>query len=246
MPFKRTPGVVIHLTDFNESDTIATLYSPGIGQWSGIAKGAKRSLKRFVNKLELFSLLDIEYSDRYSLPLINQAELINSHLPLRQNYAAYTAATLVCELFRAWTHANDHDPELFSWLVWILDQLSRCHGGMEPVALFLVKFYHRLGYQPNLTACSSCQRLDNGGSPFQFRASHGEILCRRCHPSRPTVPLSISTVKLLGKAQTLPMDKLDRLRFTAESAREAIALFRAYDRTLLDRESPSWNFIARS
>lgn len=240
---RRTIGVVIHLTDFGETDKIVTLYSPILGQWSGIAKGAKRSLKRFVNKLELFSLLDINFSDQYSLPVINQAELINCHLPLRQNYASYTAATLVCELFRSWTHANDHDPELFTWLVWILDQLSHCQAMMEAMALFLVKFYNRLGYQPNLAACASCQRLESSGSPFQFRASHGEILCRRCHPSLLTVPLSISTVKLLIKAQSLPMDKLDRLRFTPASAREAITLFKAYDRTLLDRESPSWNFI---
>ncbi|MDP2104946.1 MAG: DNA repair protein RecO, partial [Desulfobulbaceae bacterium] len=226
-----------------EADKIVTLYSPIIGQWSGIAKGAKRSYKRFVNKLELFSLLDIDYNDQYSLPIINQAELINSHLPLRHNYSAYTAATLVCELFRSWTHANDHDPELFSWLVWVLGQLSRCQAIMETMAIFLVKYYDRLGYQPNLTVCDSCQQLQSSGSPFQFRASHGIILCRRCYHSPLTIPLSISTVKLMGKAQSLPMDKIDRLRFTPVSAQEAITLFKAYDRALLDRESPSWNFI---
>lgn len=242
---QKTPGVVIHLTDFGEADKIVTLYSPTIGQWSGIAKGAKRSYKRFVNKLELFSLLDIEYNDQYRLPVINQAELVNSHLPIRQHYSAYTAATLVCDLFRSWTHANDHDPELFAWLVWILDQLSRNQTIMETMALFLVKFYNKLGYQPNFTACSSCQQRKSSGSPFHFRSSHGDILCRGCQHSPPTIPLSLSTVMSLHKAASLPMDKLDRLRFTQASAREAITLFKAYDRTLLDRESPSWNFIDR-
>lgn len=240
---QKTPGVVIHLTDFGEADKIVTLYSPSIGQWSGIAKGAKRSYKRFVNKLELFSLLDIDYNDQYTLPVITQAELINSHLPLRQDYSAYTAATLVCELFRTWTHVNDHDPELFAWLAWVMDQLSHRQSITETMALFLIKFYDKLGYQPNLTTCASCQQLESSGSPFYFKASHGVILCRRCHPSPMSVPLSISTIKLLNKAQTLPIDKLDRLRFTPASAKEAINLFRAYDRTLLDREGPSWNFI---
>lgn len=243
MAQQRTVGVVIHLTDYGEADKIVTIYSPVLGQWSGIAKGAKRSLKRFVNKLELFSLLDIDYSDQYALPIINQAELINSYLPLRQSVSAYTAATLVCELFRSWTHANDHDPQLFSCLTWILESLCRPPGRQEAMALFLVKFYSHLGYQPSLSACAACHRLESHGGPFRFSASHGEIVCRQCQPSPSAVMLSINTVKLLSKALTLPLDKLRRLRFTPASSREALALFKAYDRYLLDREGPSWNFI---
>ncbi len=245
MPSQRTPGVVIHLTDYGEADKIVTFYSPAIGQWTGIAKGAKRSSKRFVNKLELFSLLDIDYSDRYSLPIINQAELIDSHLSLRQDYQAYTAANLVCELFRAWTQKNEADHELFAWLVWVLSRLCRPQERMEGLVLFLVNFYSRLGYQPDLSACATCRQLESSGSPFRFRASQGTIICRRCQPSSSAPALSISTVKLLGRALTLPMDKLNRLRFTEASAAEALALFKEYDRYLLDREGPSWNFVGQ-
>jgi len=244
MAHQRTAGVVIHLTDLGEADTIVTLYSPTLGQWQGIAKGAKRSLKRFVNKLELFSLLDITYSDQYRLPIINQAELINSHLALRQHYPSYAAAVLVCELFRAWTHANDSDPELFSLLSWILSSLCQPTNKREALALFLIKFYSRLGYQPNLTACARCHRLESLGSPFRFQLSRGEILCRQCHPAPAAITLSINTVKLLLRAMTLPLDKLSHLRFTPPSSTEAIALFKAYDRTLLDREGPSWRCLA--
>ena len=248
MALQRTPGVVIHLTDFGEADKIVTFYSPILGQWTGIAKGAKRSTKRFVNKLELFSLLDIDYSDRYSLPIINQAELTASHLPLRLNYQAYTVGSLICELFRSWTHANDHDQELFAWLVWVLDRL--CHekepeARLATLVLFLVKFYRRLGYEPNLSGCASCGQLTGSGAPFRFRASHGTILCRQCNRFASQGPsLSISTVKLLTMAMALPMEKLERLRFTPASTKEALALFKEYDRTLLDREAPSWNFVA--
>jgi DNA repair protein RecO (recombination protein O) len=243
MARQQTPGVVIHLTDYGEADKVVTIYSPTLGQWTGIAKGAKRSNKRFVNKLELFSLLDIDYSDHYSLPIINQAELINSHLPLRKQYQAYTAATLVCELLRSWTHPNDHDPELFSLLVWILDRLCQDQHRMEALVLFLVKFYQRMGYQPDLSACSSCGRLESSGSPFHFYANLGTLICHRCQRSAPVPSLSISTVKLLAKALDLPLDKLIRLRFTPASTSEAIILFREFDRYLLDREGAAWRFI---
>ena len=88
MSLKQSSGVIINVRDFGESDKIITLYCPTAGKLTCIAKGAKRSQKRFVNKLELFSLLTFHYNDRYALPIMEQAELEESHLELRQKFHA--------------------------------------------------------------------------------------------------------------------------------------------------------------
>ncbi len=243
MALRQTLGVVIRLADLGEADKIVTLYTPATGQISGIAKGAKRSLKRFVNKLEIFSLLDLEYSDHYRLPIINQAELLNSHLPLREDYHAYTAAALVCELYRLWTHQGDHDQGLFALLNWVLARLQHREGRLESLVLFLARFYRRLGYQPDLSGCVSCRRLDRQAGPFRFQARQGTIVCSHCRPRSSAQGLSIATVRLLGRALELPLDKLSRLRLAPASTREALALFKEHDRVLLDRELAAWNFL---
>ena len=113
MVTKQTFAVVLNVADHGESDKIVTIYCPDHGKLTGIAKGAKRSKKRFVNKLELFSLLNITYSNtRGALARIDQAELLDSFQSLRKNYHKYSAAILLCELMLCWTKENDGDPEI--------------------------------------------------------------------------------------------------------------------------------------
>ena len=46
-----TPAVILRTRDFGESDKIVTLLSARAGKFSGIAKGAKRSQRRFAGAL---------------------------------------------------------------------------------------------------------------------------------------------------------------------------------------------------
>nr|MBF0221396.1 DNA repair protein RecO [Desulfobulbaceae bacterium] len=244
MPIQQTTAIVIHVADQGESDKLITFYSPQNGKFKAIAKGAKRSIKRFVNKLELFSLVSISYHDQYSIPLLSEADLINCYLTLRHNYPAYVQATLICELIRNWTHENDGDEILFRYIIWIFSQLNGNSSSNNHLLLFLVKFYNQLGYQPNINSCCACGQLTPQIGPFSFRPSLGGILCRRCSTeTTPIIPLTISTLKLLQKAFLLPASKLNRLHFTSKSKEEALHFFKRYDRYLLDRELQSWGFI---
>jgi DNA repair protein RecO (recombination protein O) len=243
MPIQQITAIVIHVADQGESDKLITFYTPERGKVIAIAKGAKRSIKRFVNKLELFSLLSITYHDQYTIPIISEADLINSHLAIRHTYSSYTQGILICELMRNWTRENDADESLFKYVVWFFSHLNRSHGN-NFLLLFLAKFYNQLGFQPSISNCNSCGKLDNQTSPFSFKPPLGGILCQKCSPeNQPLIPLTISTLKLLQKAFELPTNKLSRLHFTSKSRSEALYLFKRYDRFLLDRELNSWSFI---
>ncbi len=237
--------VIIRTQELGESDKLITGYSRESGRLQLLAKGAQRSLKRFVNKLELFSYLTIQYNDKYRLPIINWAELLDSFLPLRQHYNSYTAAVLICEHLYYWTTADNGDEELFSCLLWFLRELARQPArGSQLLVLFLSRFYDRLGYRPDLTACAVCGKLDNTAAPFAFRTGHGTIICRRCYIERGAIPLALPTVKLLGLAFTLPVEKLSRLKLNTQACREALNLFRCYGRYLLDRDMQAWQTLS--
>jgi DNA repair protein RecO (recombination protein O) len=241
---KITSLVVIRTQELGESDKLITGYSKESGKIQLLAKGAKRSLKRFVNKLELFSYLTVQYNDKYRLPIINWAELLDSFLPLRQRYNSYTAAILICEHLYYWTAANDGDEELFSCLLWFLRELAgQPLLRSQFLVLFLSKFYDRLGYRPDLTACAVCGKLDNSAAPFAFRAGQGTIICRRCSTERGAIPLALPTIKLLGRAFELPVEKLSRLKLNTQACREALNLFRCYGRYLLDRDIQAWQTL---
>lgn len=243
----RTVAVVMSVTDYGESDKIVTLLCPAYGKLIGIAKGAKRSQKRFMNKLEIFTLLEIQYvsSLRSTMVRIDQAELVAPYPDLRNDYSRYAAATLICELTLRWTRENDGDPELFDLVIWALTRLADGEQIARTLILFQVKLLDLLGYQPDLSGCTSCGRFDAAATPYYFSSGRGGLICSACSGEKNATssPLSLNTVKLLQQAQKMTCEKLGRLRFSRHSAREAITMLKRYDRHLLQCDIQSWNYI---
>ena len=244
MALKQTAAVVLDVIDHGESDKIVTFYCAESGRLSGIAKGAKRSKKRFMNKLEIFSWLEIFYDEKRkgSLVRIDEAELVDSFVTLRQNYDRYVPAALICELMVCWTRENNPDEDLFPLLVWALHNLDI---GLPPpdIAIFFhIKLFALMGYQPHLTGCTKCGCFDASGAPFTFSLGRNGLVCVRCRKGSTTgsMPLSLNTAKLLKNVQDLPLDKLSRLRFSAVSTTEALSLAKRYCQHILQREIHSW------
>ncbi len=248
MEARQTPAVVIRVMDHGEADKIVTFYCPERGKLAGIAKGAKRSKKRFLNRLEPFSQLQLDYTpSRHSnLVQIQQVELLNPFATLRSRYDRYAAATLLCELVLFWTRENDGDQLLFDLLVWALTSLEQDAPWPETIILFQVKLFTALGYRPHLTDCQGCGKLDPAQAPYRFSLSQGGLTCHRCNreAGSTTLPLALSTANLLRMAQDLPSAKLSRLRFSKTSTQEALDFLKRYGTFLLQRDIQSWAHLA--
>jgi DNA repair protein RecO (recombination protein O) len=250
----RTPAVVIGVRTYGESDKIVTFYSQTHGRLSGIANGAQRSLKRFVNKLELFTHLEILYTESRSSSLvrIDQAELVNPFPPIRANYDRFAAASLVGELILHWTRENDPDQKIFELLLWTLTGLEKARQPPAwTVILFNIKLLTLLGYKPGLQGCADCATLAPENGPYRFFPARNGLLCRKCVTEHratiteagPGLTLSLSTARLLQKAQEMPLAKLDRLRFSPAATKEALVILKHYGTGLLQRDISSWDFI---
>jgi DNA repair protein RecO (recombination protein O) len=247
MPVCRTRAVVLKVTGYGESDKIVTFYSPDTGRMAAIAKGAKRSRKRFVNKLESFSLLTITYrpSRTGSLLFLSEAELENPFLSLRNMHKRYIAATLACELIMRFTSEHDPDAEIFSLLLWQIDALNRGFPPLQATALFHLRLLGASGYQPALDHCTSCGRRVDGNNSFALQPANGSLVCSRCnaHLHHSDFSLSIRTIKFLQTAQQLDIRHLERLQMPLQSARETLRVLYHYSRHLLQRDIHSWQFI---
>lgn len=248
MDSRQTPALVIQVMDHGEADKIVTFYCPKLGKLAGIAKGAKRSKKRFLNRLEPFSLLQLDYTPSRSSNLvqIQEAELLNPFPILRSIYERYAAATLLCELVLFWTREGDGDPHLFDLLVWALTSLGNDVPWADTIILFQVKLFSLLGYRPHLDGCQGCGKLDASQAPYRFSLSQGGLTCNHCNreAGSTTLPLALSTANLLRLAQDLPSSKLSRLRFSKTSAQEAMDFLKRYGTFLLQRDIQSWAHLA--
>lgn len=248
MSLQQSLAIVLQVRDHGDSDKIVTLYTLEHGKIVLIAKGAKRSKKRFVNKLELFSLLDIHFSPsrHSSLMRLDQADLVAPFAELREKYDLYVAASLFCELVLHWTREHDADEELFRLLAWALEGLAMAGGAVNRTVIFFhVKMLGILGYRPDLTGCLDCHVLGAPGVSYRFSPLRNGLVCSRCEPRATTnsLPLSIQTIQLLRRVQGMEQSKLERLHFSQAATQEALTLLKQYDHHLLQREVQSWSFL---
>jgi DNA repair protein RecO (recombination protein O) len=237
--------------DFGESDRIITLYSPNKGRFSAIAKGAKRSQKRFVNKLEEFSLLDISYrpAKHNRLHFLSEAVLKEAFLSLRTNWQRYYAAMLASELVLRFTREHDPDSRIFSLLHWLLESL---HHGTSPLPIVVFFHLHLLsacGYRPRLEYCAtcSCSPDKNKGLSFTLQPGNGTLLCARCNgnPGRSRFTLSLQSLKFLQTAQGMTTKQMHRLQMPENVASECLYVLYSYSKYLLQCDIHSWSFFSQ-
>jgi DNA repair protein RecO (recombination protein O) len=249
MDICRSRGIVLKVTGHGESDKIVTFYSPDLGRTAGIAKGAKRSKQRFVNKLEEFSLLDITYrpSRTGGLLFLSRAELKNPFLSLRTLYRRYIVAVLACELIIRFTGEHDSDPEIFSLLLWHLDAVDRGMPPLAATALFHLRLLGACGYRPELSRCSSCGHKVDGSRSFALQPVNGSLVCSSCnsHVRQSGFGLTLQTIKFLQTAQQMDLKHLERLQMSIPSARETLQVLYRYSQHLLQRDIHSWRFVDR-
>ena len=251
MPSKKMTAIVLKVSDLGESDKIITFFSEQHGKMAGIAKGAKRTKKRFSNKLEMFSLLDVIYDDRSrpGLVRIAEAELLDPFISLREDYDRYVSATLACNLIYYWTGEYDADKNIFNLLLWALQSMDKGCPALMVQIFFQVKLYTLLGYRLYLAGCIKCEDTGQPGLSYVFHPGRHGLLCRSCSQAlvtRETAALSLNTIKLLQHAQELPLEKLPRLCFSDASIREALQLFKVYGQYLLQREITAWSFLGKT
>jgi DNA repair protein RecO (recombination protein O) len=247
MTSRTTRGLILSINDHAEADKIVTFYSPDLGRVTSIAKGAKRSRKRFVNKLEEFSLLRIIYRPprRDTLLFLAEADLENAFLTLRRDFRRYILATLAAELVLRFTREHDPDPAIFTLLFWALHSLDRGDEPLRTGALFHLRLLGAVGYRPQLGHCGHCGRPVSSEVLFSLHPAGGSLICGTCRQgSGPSLaPLSVQTLKFLDSAQRLDLGSVDRLRLPEKNAREAMLFLYRYSQHLLQHDIHSWQQV---
>jgi DNA repair protein RecO (recombination protein O) len=242
-----TEAIVIDCHDYGESDLIITLLSQERGKIAAIAKGAKKSLKRFVNKLELFTFLHIVCTEKAGsrLGFLVEAELHTSFINIRYDLQRYIIASVMLEFLLTGTKEEESDERLFRLSLWALHNINILQQPSAILSIFLVRFFDCLGYRPNLETCNKCgQQIDNDHI-YRFVPSEGSIACSACNPggTGKGIALSHGTLKILRSAQDLPIERLHRLKISGIILKETLMLLHNYGNHLLQRDLSSWKFM---
>lgn len=242
-------AVVLDCHDHGESDKIVTFFCREAGRLSAIAKGAHRSKKRFVNKLELFSFLQITCSQSAPgrLAVITEAELLNGFIGIRSAHASYQAASIIREFILLASNDKLRDDNLFQLLLWALHSLDIGAERKTIVALFLIKLFDCIGYRPDFSRCQRCGSPWPEGSPGLFNPLIGGLLCPDCLGGEEGGGrrLSAGTIRTIALVQQQQPARLHRCKPGKAVLVETLDCMYRYGRHLFQREISSWKGLSQ-
>ena len=224
MPYYKTPAVILHSLDFAESDKLVTFFTRDFGKLRGIAKGAKRSRKRFGSGLEplICSAVCFFEKEKASLVRLDHCEIVDPfpHIHsdmLRLGYAGYLA-----ELISVTAAERERSGEMYALLIGFFELLNQPAFREEFVRIFELRLLALAGYQPELRSCVVCRREAKDKHRHWFCQSKGGLICSDCvRDSLDHAHLSWGTIRTLQRAQTIELEKIRRLFFSAQAREES-------------------------
>jgi DNA repair protein RecO (recombination protein O) len=215
---------------------MVVLFTKDFGKIRSIAKGERRSRRRFVGCLEPGNCVRISFYKSGPLPMLDEA--VFSAAPSAQKFPA---ASYMVELVDALTAEWAPNRALYHVLTETLRSLGRCEDGLL-LRFFEVKLLHSLGLMPSFGACVGCKR--NTAVAF-FDCTRGGVLCRACAGGgrMDLMPIAAATAGILSMAARMPFSKLPRIKADAESLREGAAALGEFIRQEIGRELKTRRFL---
>jgi len=238
----KSPAFVISGRDMGESDRIITFYTMAGGKVRAVARGAKRSRRRFVNALEPFTMLNLSLAlpRTTGLSRIESAGILDSFPSLRHKVECYVLASLCCELVNLWTKENDPQEDLFKLLRWCLNCLNEGLHPRKTVLFFKILLLTLAGYAPGFDLCLRCKKPPVGNHVF-FRLHAGGFICGECLKSREgSHKISLGALRSLRYIQNGSLDRLYRLTMTDAAFEEAWSLIKSLHCHHLDQVPASY------
>jgi len=220
----KTSGFVLGAIDYGDSDRIVTFYTDRFGKLKGIAKGARRSTKRFANAIELFSLSTIIFSrSRGSgLAFIENCDVISHYPGIRNDLEKLLAASYMIELIDHMTVEGKKDHLLFHHVQTFLDLFETNMYSDDLIRFFELRLLKYSGYDPVLDRCIVCNTSIDAMENPCFSVMDAGIRCKRCRNSGSShIPVSVGTLKTLLMSKQIDVDKINRLSLSRQSLKES-------------------------
>jgi DNA repair protein RecO (recombination protein O) len=241
MPAFSTQAIVLQAWPAGEADVLVDFLTPAQGRLRGVAKGAKKSRKRFANCLGPACWIRLQVYEKTTNPWVRleSGELIDGFEAIRKDFRKWGVAGFLCELTRELVPPRDPHPAVFE----LLRESFRWLDGKAPAEavgpIFQLKIFKLAGYGLSLTACPGCGK---GGNEFQeavLSSPPAVLLCPQCGGAGAGPRLSPGTLNSLRQADRLEANKAFRIRLDTRMRREAEELLSHMRRQIIGRELSS-------
>jgi DNA repair protein RecO (recombination protein O) len=249
VPVSKTEALILRSIDFSESDRVVHLLVPDAGRLAAIARGARRSAKRFGGTLDLFNHLRVHVERRRSggLSRLDQAELVRSFAPLRVDPARFALGCYLLELLDRLAPEGGSPQDmrrLFAFALSALETVSTHRPDVQLRTLLELRTLAALGLKPELRDCVRCGRAVDSGLEVGFHVAEGGPVCGACAARLSgLLRVHLGTLRALERGLWLESERLDRLVLPPRALQEARRLVAQFQRFHLGLELRSERFL---
>lgn len=205
-----TAALLLRSVDYGEADRIVTLLTESRGKVALMARGARKSKKRFAGSLEPYLLIEAELAmGRGEVGRLAQARVVRAFPGLLRSLDKIGVAGAGLEVVRELVPDHEApDPRLLPTVVRFLERLEETDAaGTDGLHLaFVIRLLSLTGHAPNLEACGQCGIPAPSGKAALFAPRLGAIVCRACGggPHKLGGPLRMAMIRAATRAWDEP------------------------------------------
>jgi len=177
-----TPAIVLRRVVYAEADLIVTLLGSKTGRVSALARGARKSSRRFAGGLGMAATGEARLLERAGaeLMVLESFDSGEDRAGLATDIAKTAHAAYAIELCDRLCPPRQAEMTVFVWLDEFLTLLERGIATAERLRVFELGLLRSLGLGPSLDRCVQCNRSELGDEEVRWHPDRGGVVCRNC------------------------------------------------------------------
>ena len=227
-----TQAIVLRRVPFAEADLVVTLLGIETGRVSALARGARKSSRRFAGGVGMATKGEARLRERAGsdLMVLEFFDVQDDRVGLAMDIAKTAHAAYAIELCDRLCPPRQSEKAVFAWLDEFLTILDRGVATAERLRVFELGLLRGLGLGPSLDRCVVCDREDLGEEDVRWHPHRGGVLCRICSGRGDLISGGVR--RALARMAEIRLADADALVFSREIAsgcrRAVLALLREH------------------
>ncbi|MGB8221113.1 MAG: DNA repair protein RecO [Polyangiales bacterium] len=178
-------ALLLRSVDYRDSDRIVTLLTEDYGKFAALARGARKSQRRFGGALQPYVLMNAHFRPgRGDLAHLESVSVDRSFHGILGSLKAIGVAGVALTVIRERLPDHEPEPAMFDAAVRFLTALTEGAPPEEALLCLQIRTLALLGFAPTLDRCVHCAKRPATGKSASFDAGRGGIVCRACGGGR--------------------------------------------------------------
>lgn len=186
-------AIVIGSKNFGDTDKLITLFTLNRGKVKAMAYGARRPKNPLAAPLQMFHIIEAEFSEGKNLDVIRNASLKERFPKITEDLTKIAYAAFVLEILAELFPENTQEADVYEFTSDILRVFEKRNPRIT-TNLAVWKLLGMAGFSLSYDMCPVCGKPNKNS--LDFSPSEGGFLCKDCN-AKEKITLSLPAKELL-------------------------------------------------